>query len=314
MTDSKVVTGSKDDLLLDASRCLLMRFCESSCRRCIDICPHGAVSLDGGLSVHPQHCRGCLLCTSVCPVGALEQNGDFSTCLTELSRVSEPVLGCPRTKERANGTVACLGGLSEEHLVTLCHTLKGRLTLNLSLCVDCPNNRTIDRLRQRLDDLAEKGLSCGTCHIVIAESTKDIRFRDESIDRRSFFKSFGSALFKSADIVFSSTCEQAERRTEYAGKRAPDRRKLLNRARNSLSRELQIQVRKQFDMCVSFENSCTRCQSCVAICPTGALMNEQPDILPAFDQLLCTGCGLCSEFCMEGALRITRDGSEHGLD
>lgn len=305
MTDNGAVTGSRDDLVVDASRCLPMRFCESSCRRCADICPHGAVSLEGGLSIDPRHCRGCLLCTAACPSGALEQNGDFSACLARLSRVPEPVLGCFRTKGCANGTVPCLGGLSEEHLVALSHALTGRLTLNLSACGDCANSRMIVMLGRRLDAIAEAGLSGGTCRIVIAESAGDIRYRDEPLDRRSFFRSFGRALFKSADIVLSGSSEQTGQRSGYAEKKVPYKRRLLNRTRSSLSRELQFRLSRKFDTRVSFGNSCTRCQGCVAICPTGALKSEQPDSLPTSDQLLCTGCGLCGEFCMESAIRIS---------
>ncbi|ABQ24688.1 4Fe-4S binding protein [Geotalea uraniireducens] len=312
MAESRNVTGSKDDLLADASRCMLMRFSESSCRLCFDICPHGAVSLDGGLSINPQQCRGCLLCTAVCPVGALEQSSDFSACLARLSKVPEPILGCVRTNECSNGTVACLGGLSEEHLLALCHTLTGRLTLNLSLCGDCPNNPMITRLRQRLDAISEAGLSDSRCHINFAESAQDIHYRDESVDRRSFFKSFSNALFKNAAVILSATNEQTERRTEYAGKRLPIRRKLLNSTRNKLSQELVVRIRKHFDSCVSFDDTCTRCQGCAAICPTGALQTELSDIPPTFDQLLCTCCGLCREFCMDGALRISTGNSEDG--
>lgn len=298
--------------MVDASRCLRMRFSESSCRRCADICPHGAVTLDGGLTINPNHCCGCLLCTSVCPAGALEQCNDFPACLAQLSRVPEPILGCIRTKERSNATLACLGGLSEEHLMALYHTLAGRLTLNLSLCGDCPNNPMLTRLRQRLDALSEAGLADSGCRIVIAESAQDISYRDESVDRRSFFKSFRNSLFKSAAIILSATNEQTERRTEYAGKRLPVRRELLNSTKNKLSRELVVRIRKHFDWCVSFDDTCTRCQGCVAICPTGALQTELSDMPPTFDQLLCTGCGLCREFCLDGALRVYTVGCEEG--
>jgi len=314
MTDSRTVTGNKEDLVVDASRCLRMRFSESSCRLCVDICPHGAVSLDGGLVIDPQQCRGCLLCTAVCPVGALEQSSDFSSCLAQLAKVSEPVLGCFLTKECANWTMACLGGFAEEHLLVLYHTLTGRLTLNLSLCSACPNKQMIDLLKQRLDAIAGAGLSYGSCRIVIAESAADIHYRDESVNRRNFFKSFSNALFKSADLVLSTTNEQTERRTEYAGKRVPFRRKLLNGTRGGLSQELQLQVRKHFDICVSFESSCTRCQGCVAICPTGALQTGSGEEIPVFARLLCTGCGLCREFCLEQAVRISSGNSVEGTD
>jgi ferredoxin len=301
MADSRTVTGGMDDLAVDASRCLRMRYSESGCRRCVEICPHGAVALDGGLAISRELCRGCLLCTGVCPVGALEQNSDFSACLTQLSRAPEPVLGCIRTGERANGTMACLGGLSEEHLLALCHTLSGTLALNLSLCCDCPNNTMIPRLRQRLALLSASGLPEGGCLIVIAETAQQIHFLDESVDRRGFFKSFRNSLFKSAAVMLSPANE-AERRSDYAVKRLPARRELLNRTVARLPVEAGIQIRGRYDRHIAISDSCTVCQGCVAICPTGALLTDFPDERPRFDTERCTGCGLCVEFCLDDAL------------
>ena len=305
MTDSnKTATGCRDDLIIDASRCLRMRFSESSCRHCVDICPHGAVILEGGLAINRDLCQSCMLCTSVCPVGALEQNNNFSNTLAQLSRVPNPVLGCLRTKECSNATLACLGALSEEHLLALCHTLSGKLTLNLTACKDCPNSSMIPHLRQRLEVLFDIGLQEGSCCIVTVESTQDISYHDESVDRRSFFKSFRNSLFQSAAVILSINDEPTERRADYAGKRVPIRRELLNSIRIKPSRELLGQIQKHFDVCVTFSEACTMCQGCVAICPTGALKTEAEDGTPFFEQLLCSGCGLCSEFCLDGAVRF----------
>lgn len=309
MLDRETDIGARDDLRIESSRCKRMRFSESDCRRCIDICPHGAVTLDGGLAIDPERCRGCLLCTAVCPVGALEHNSDFAACMTQLSRVPEPVLGCIRTKKSSNASLVCLGGLSEEHLLALIHTLAGSLTLNLSICGDCPNSHGISELKSRLEAVSAAGLDCGACRIYLAESVRDIRYRDESVDRRSFFKSFGSALFKSAAVVLSSSNEQAEPCIGYAEKRLPFRRELLNSIRSKLSQELEIQVQKHYCSCVSFENTCTKCQGCVAICPTGALHGASSEETPVFEQLRCTGCALCVEFCLDQALRISRNNS-----
>jgi len=298
------MSGSRDDLVVDASRCLRMRFSESGCRHCSDSCPHGAVSLESGLVIDPEVCRGCMLCTSVCPVGALEQNGDFNACLAKLSKVHEPVLGCVRTKEHCNAALACLGGLSVEHLLVLNHTLAGTLTLNLSLCSDCPNSAMISALRPRLDALPATQSDYANCCIQIAESVQEIHYCDEPVDRRGFFKSFRTALFSCAAVILSPNNEQSERCTEYAGKRIPIRRKLLNSTRNRLSHEMENQIRKHFDSCVSFDETCTRCQGCVAICPTGALNTDKAEEKPTFEPLLCTGCGLCREFCLEDAVRI----------
>lgn len=306
MADTRTITGSRDDLVVDASRCLKMRYSESSCRHCVDICPHGAVSLDELLAINQEHCSGCLLCTAVCPAGAVEQSSDFSASLARLSRVPEPVLGCIRNNAHSNASLACLGGLSEEHLLTLCHALSGTLTLNLTACSECPNSAMIPHLRQRLEVLSALGLMEGGCNIVMAEFAQDICYHDESVGRRSFFKSFRNSLFQSAAVILSTTNEQPDRRTEYAGKRLPARRELLNRIRIKRSLELETLIQKHSDSCISFDDSCTKCQGCVAICPTGALQTELADALPTFDQSHCTGCRLCCEFCLDGAIQISK--------
>jgi len=310
----RIPSGGRDDLRVDLSRCLRMRFSESSCRRCADSCPHQAVNLDGILSINPRHCTGCLICSAVCPVGALEHAGDFSASLARLARVPETLLGCIRTRECSHATISCLGGLSEEHLVALSHSLSGTMTLNLSACADCPNRAMIPRLRRRLDAIAEAGLSEGGCRIVLAESALDVRYRAESVDRRGFFTSFRNSLFRSAAIILSPANEQVELRAEYAGKRLPARRELLNRTRKRLSPELQLRLGRHFDSRVSIDDGCTGCQGCVAICPTGALRAGLSDQTPTFDRLLCTSCGLCGEFCLDGALRISAEKSGAGAD
>jgi Pyruvate/2-oxoacid:ferredoxin oxidoreductase delta subunit len=107
--------------------------------------------------------------------------------------------------------------------------------------------------------------------------------------------------------MLSTNNEQTERRTEYAGKRIPVRRELLNLTRNKSSQELANLLHTHFDSYVLIEENCTKCQGCVAICPTGALKTETTEETPMIEQLLCTGCGLCQEFCLGGALTIQHD-------
>lgn len=314
MAETGVVTGSRDDVRIDSSRCLRMRFSESSCRLCTTACPHEAVTLKGGLSIQSAQCRGCLLCTAVCPAGALEQNSDFSACLAQLARVPQPILGCIRTQGCSNATVSCLAGLSAEHLLALCHTLPEQLTLNLSACGDCPNSTALPRLHRGLTFLSESGLLAGGCRVIIADMAPESAYRAEALDRRSFFTSIRNSLFQSAAVMLSGSTEQPVIRTGYGEKRVPSRRQLLNSTRTRLSPEREARIRKHFDSCVSCDDSCTGCHGCVAICPTGALRSEVPGTPPAFDRLLCTGCGLCREFCLDGAVRISTGSCAEGTE
>lgn len=297
--------GSSDDLRMDPSRCSRMRFCESGCRRCLEICPRDAIALEGALSVDPQRCSGCLLCTAACPTGALEQGVDFHACLTRLSRVPDPVLGCSRTGDKANATVTCLGGLAEEHLVALSHTLSGKVTLNLTNCGDCPNGGMVSHLLERLHDLAEAALFDSNSRIVLAQTEADLTFTEEGVGRRGFFKAFRNSIFKSASVVLSSSAgERAETRLQYSSKRLPAGRSLLSELRKGIAPAMEKRIRNHFDFQVSFNDGCTHCHGCVAICPTAALRTDQPERPPAFSDGLCTGCGLCEEFCLDGALSV----------
>jgi len=303
-----VPTGGRADLKIDPSRCLLMRYSDSSCRRCAEACPQAAIELGEGLSVIAERCTGCLLCTAKCPVGALEQIKDFSHSLGQLRRVPDPVLGCPRTSESSHAALACLGGLSEEHLITICHTMPSAVSLNLSACRECPNSAAIERLRQRLARLVEAGLTQGGSLVILADSAGKLRYREEVVGRRDFFKAFSKSLLRGASDILASTAEQDAPPSAYAGKRLPLRRELLNDVRESLPRELEEKVARHFDTRIRFEEACTFCQGCAAICPTGALAPEQPDTPPAFDAARCTGCGVCREFCLEQALQLASPG------
>lgn len=300
----QVPVGSRDDLQVDPSRCLRIRFSESVCDHCQAICPAAALSLEDGLVINQEQCSGCLLCTTVCPSGALEQQADFQAIILQLRKVPKPVLGCCCSKEQAHAWLPCLGGLAEEHLLTLSQRLSGALTLNLIHCDDCPNSAILPLLKERLQRMTASGLTAGGCNLVTATSQAELQYQPETVDRRSFFTSFRNSLFQTAAEVMQTSAKPAERSSSsYGDKRVPQRRELLNRTRSSLPEELQAAV-KQFDHSIRFNTACSACQGCVAICPTGALISNGQEEHPAFLQDRCTGCGLCVEFCLDQAIRV----------
>jgi len=301
-------SGNRDDLRIDSSRCLPIRFNESRCRRCVDICPHHAISIEGRLAINQENCSGCLLCTTVCPSGALEPNHEFNACLEELAKVSEPVLGCRRTSDSANAALPCLGGLSSEHLLALHHLLRlsGKtISLNLSKCSGCRNGSMLPVLQERLLNIAHEGLDSGGNRIEFVDIEGNVKVQHESINRRSFFTFIRSTLFQSAAAVIGGAAEKDWQYTGYAEKREPLRRVLLNRTINGLTTELQQLIHSCFDSRIVFLSTCTACQGCAAICPTGALLTQSREVHPHFFAESCSGCNLCVEFCLDGALNRT---------
>jgi ferredoxin len=52
------------------------------------------------------------------------------------------------------------------------------------------------------------------------------------------------------------------------------------------------------------ETVCTHCGACTAVCPTGALAVQRPEMTIAFNQQRCSVCELCLTACPPRAIRI----------
>jgi ferredoxin len=51
-------------------------------------------------------------------------------------------------------------------------------------------------------------------------------------------------------------------------------------------------------------SKCTHCGACTAVCPTGALRIERPEMSVAFDQSKCSVCELCMPACPTRAMEV----------
>ena len=52
------------------------------------------------------------------------------------------------------------------------------------------------------------------------------------------------------------------------------------------------------------KNKCTHCGACTAVCPTGALAVERPEMSVLFSQKKCSVCELCVPACPTRAMEI----------
>ena len=52
------------------------------------------------------------------------------------------------------------------------------------------------------------------------------------------------------------------------------------------------------------ETVCTHCGACTAVCPTGALFIQRPEMIIDFDQKKCSLCELCIPACPSRAMAV----------
>lgn len=52
------------------------------------------------------------------------------------------------------------------------------------------------------------------------------------------------------------------------------------------------------------DTKCTHCGACTAVCPTGALSIQRPEMMVIFDQKKCSVCELCVLTCPTRAMEV----------
>ena len=52
------------------------------------------------------------------------------------------------------------------------------------------------------------------------------------------------------------------------------------------------------------EDKCFQCGACTAVCPTGALYIERPEMAVIFDREKCSACELCVSACLARAMEV----------
>jgi ferredoxin len=299
-----VVSDAASVLRLDASRCLKMRYGESGCSRCATACPVGAIDLADEVAIKRDICTGCLTCSTACPAGAIEAYVDFNSFLNALAGHTPPVfvIGCHSSASHSHKQLPCLGMLSAEHLIALYSKGNAVVQLAADPCKDCVAGVMLERLTVRLLETARSVRIPIERRVRLVTREEDILYREPGVDRRSFFSTLRNLALQGAREALASPA-RAKRGLSYVDKALPQRRAILLEAISSLPSAEARSVRDAFSFSASFSDSCDGCLGCARVCPTAAI-SETEDISPSFNPSRCTGCGLCTEFCVSGAVDI----------
>lgn len=292
----------------------------SECTKCVDACPESIQLLDNLPSFANKTGVEAAACIGACPTEAFSLS-DFSTTEFFFSFLESKIrLVSPKFN------VPCISVLSVEHLISLALASEETITLDMS-SYDKESilyEQIEDRIEEAnfvLSSFSPKRLESNMEKSELTESKKSEAIKDEEEEDLSSRRSFlGNASLKGVvkhKMSFDEAVEaeelkafQLDRATiaKIREKNVPDKRKILftvlKRAGVPAAFEVLPEEEISFTSQKFVDESCTNCQICYRICPTGALSSDTKFSLIHFDAMLCLKCHLCHDVCEPDAIKL----------
>ncbi len=300
-------------LHLEIASCVRAKSKFSNCTKCVDACPDSITLVDNLPSFTKNTGVEAAACVGVCPTEAFSLS-DFSTTeffftfLDSKVRLISPKLNVP-----------CLSVLSVEHLIALALACDDEITLDMSSYDE--ESILYEQIEARIEEanfvlssFSDKKLHTNMEASISVEAKTE---EQEPTSRRSFL---GNASLKGVvkhKMTFDEAVEADELKTfaldvetikKIKEKELPDKRKILFTILKQANVPHVFEVLAEED--VSFtsqkfvDESCTNCQICYRICPTGALSSDAKFSLIHFDSMLCVKCRLCHDVCEPKAIQL----------
>ncbi len=294
------------DLL--AERCLRKRLNTNQCRRCLDTCPSGALSLNGReIVLNQATCSGCMSCVTSCPQDALTCNYDLDELLCTLQKDSNSLVSCVRQTQHQPDEiiVPCVGIFSKQMLTAIVTVGCGSVTFNVIDCSECCNRDVATIFMADCQIVLETLSHIHQSELVLAHQNKQLQ--KNGVGRRVYLTNIRNIITEAGKKSFASDRKTPteEKRT---GRRVPYKTRLISNLIISLEKESRKNILSLFAKSLSVDEECTCCPLCKGICPTGAIkiVRSEEGKKLQFEMLDCSGCGLCVEFCKDGYLSLDR--------
>lgn len=304
---------------LNGSRCVRSLAKESICTNCETICPKSAIFIGEGNvlpAINFSLCVECGACDALCPNEAFsfdtyKPNEFFFEYLED----EDNTISCRKN-------VPCIAAINIENLISLA-LMKKEVVFDMGYCDECDIAHKckpqILKLHEEALYLLEAFESSATIKLEDLKYKKDEPKQQSS--RREFFAKanltdVALAKHKFEEEVQKATDELVEHslsKTDIAllrKKRITDRRKLLfsvlkRVGKPSFFHVLEANELSFTSMKLMDRDSCTACQMCYRVCPTGALTSDIKNSKIDFDPLLCIKCHTCHDVCEPNSLTLS---------
>lgn len=305
VTDALKLVGTFEKPLyvqLQEPLCAHSRAEQIGCSRCLDICPTGAITPAGEhVAIDPMVCAGCGSCAAVCPSGAISY--DAPPVETLMQRVST----LAKVYRAAGGETPRL----------LVHDGWGAELIRLAARYG--DGLPADVIPLEIDALS--GFGHAECLAALGVGFADVTLMlGPSAERDAIEAQVALAQALSSDdniktldiadpdALFSALNGLEKPEATHAPILALGTRRQITRLAaktlNPDAEQIALPNGAPYGAVLVNEDACTLCLSCVSLCPSGALMDNEDKPQLRFQEDACLQCGLCATICPENAIAL----------
>lgn len=286
----------------DPILCAHSRAGQSGCSRCLDLCPTGAITPDGDhVTIDPMICAGCGACSSACPSGAVSYDAP------PVDQTMMRVQTLARAFQEAGGTAPRL----------LVHDAHGGDMIRLAARYG--DGLPADVIPLELPAIGAfghaeimAGLAAGFASVSILPGTgaDHAALADQVALALAIAGPAKVTLLDLSDpdalsqVLFAET---APAPVAQPVRPMGTRRQITRQAARALHPEtdtLPLPAGAPYGAVAVDTDSCTLCLSCVSLCPSGALGENEDRPQLRFQEDACLQCGLCANLCPENAITL----------
>lgn len=274
------------------------------CSNCVNACESGAIAPDGEqVRIDPLVCAGCGDCSAVCPSGAINfQAAPFATLLQRLQAMA--------TAFRA------AGGKTPRLLVHDAPFGEEMISLAARFGRGLPHDVVPLRVESlaafgHAEMLAALGFGFASVSVLCAPDT-GLDVLQQERDLAAAISGTPAALHlltlsdpdALSDTLYNEAARPALGPVVPMGTRRQVTRLVARALHPQADAPLPLPPAAPYGAVHVDQGKCTLCLSCVSLCPSGALHDNEDKPQLRFQEDACLQCGLCQQGCPEQAISL----------